>query len=287
MKEKAEVHVGRMSGSKVTGACVSAIVKLLQVVCRQREMIFAMALRDFQSRFAGTLGGILWTVAHPLAVIVIFYFVFAVGFRARGPEGTPFVLWFICGLVPWFFFNETLLAITDSVTRHAYLVKKTIFPSEILPLVHLTAGLLPHMIFMLIVVCLLSYFGVPFLSERFLVVYFLLCTCILLLGLGWMLCALQVFYRDISHALAIILNLLFWTTPIVWSPENIPLEYRGLLFYNPVYYIVEGYRGLLLFDTVAWPSLWHTTYFWAVAGLTFVTGAYVFGRLKPEFADVI
>ena len=282
-----EVGFAPMSDSKVSGTRVLAIVELFQVVLRHRPMILALALRDLQSRFAGTLGGVLWTFAHPLAVISIFYFVFAVGFRSQGPNGIPFILWFVCGLVPWFFFNETLLAITDSVTRHAYLVKKTIFPSEVLPFVHLTSGLFPHMIFMLIVVCLLSYLGVPFLVDRFLVLYFLLCTCVLLLGLGWMLSACQVFYRDISHALSIVLNLLFWTTPIVWSPENIPLEYRSLLFYNPVYYIVEGYRGLLIFDMVVWPSLWHTAYFWTVAGLTFITGAYVFSRLKPEFADVM
>jgi len=276
-----------MNGDKAMGIRVPAIVDLLQVVRRYRSMILSMALRDFQSRFAGTLGGVLWMFAQPLAIISIFYFVFAVGFRAQGPEGTSFILWFVCGLVPWLFFNETLLAITDSVTRHAYLVKKTIFPSEVLPFVHLMAGLIPHLIFMLIVVCLLGYLGVAFLVDRFLVVYFLLCTCMLLLGCGWMLSALQVFYRDISHALTIIMNLLFWSTPIVWPAENIPIAYRSLLFYNPVYYIVEGYRGLLLFDKVVWPSLWHTTYFWMVAGLLFVAGGYVFARLKPEFADVM
>ncbi len=277
----------QMNGSKVMRNPIFAIVEMLQIAFRHQSMILALAMRDFQSRFAGTLGGVLWTFAHPLAIIAIFYFVFAVGFRAQGPQGTPFILWFVCGIVPWFFFNETLLAITDSVTRHAYLVKKTIFPSEVLPWVHLTSGIIPHMIFMLIVGCLMSYLAVPFLIDRLLFVYFFLCTCTLLLGLGWMLAALRVFYHDISHALSIVLNLLFWTTPIVWPVETIPVEYREFLLLNPVFYIVEGYRGLLVFDTVAWPNLWHTTYFWTVAGFTFVTGAYVFNRLKPEFADVM
>ncbi len=271
----------------MSGAGVPVAIKPFQALVHHWQMIGAMALRDFQSRFAGTLGGVLWTFAHPLAIIAIFYFVFAVGFRAQGPNGTPFILWFVCGIVPWFFFNETLMAMTDSVTRHAYLVKKTIFPSEVLPWVHLTSGMLPHLIFMFIVFCLMAYLGVPYVIDRFLFVYFLFCACILLLGLGWMLSALQVFYRDISHALSITLNLLFWTTPIVWPSETISLEYRDLLLFNPMYYIIEGYRGLLVFDTVTWPSLWHTTYFWTVATFTFVIGAYVFGRLKPEFADVM
>jgi ABC-type polysaccharide/polyol phosphate export permease len=250
-------------------------------------MIFALASRDLQSRYVGTLGGILWTFAHPLAVITIFYFVFAIGFRSQGPNGTPFLLWFVCGLVPWFFFNETLLAATDSITRHAHLIKKTVFPSEVLPMVNVIAGLVPHAVFMLIVMGLLAWFNVPFSAERLLVVYFLLCMCLLLVGLSWLLSAIQVFYRDVSHALAIVLNLCFWSTPIVWSSDMIPAEYRGLLFFNPINYIIEGYRGLLVFNEAVWPSAGHTAYFWCVVTVAFLVGAYVFGRLKPEFADVM
>lgn len=263
------------------------LIQLFRNILRHQAMIRAMALRDLQSRYAGTLGGTLWAFAHPLAIVVIFYFVFAFGFKAQGPSGIPFILWFVCGLVPWFFFNDTLLAITESITRNAHLVKRTVFPTEILPLVHLISGLFPHVIFMLIVVGMLAFFKVPFLADRFLVIYFLMCTCVLLIGLGWLLSALQVFYRDISHALTVILNLWFWVTPIVWPPDLIPTAYRGLLFYNPMYYVIEGYRGLLIFNSAVWPGAFETAYFWSVTVMAFFMGAYVFRRLKPEFADVI
>jgi len=250
-------------------------------------MIIPLALRDLQSRYVGTFGGMLWTLAHPIALVFIFYVVFAIGFNSQGPSHTPFILWFVSGYVPWLFINETLVAITDSITRNAHLIKKTVFPSEILPLVHLTSGLVPHMIFLLLVGGMLAYYKVLFLIDRFLVVYFLVCCCVLLLGLGWLLSSLQVFYRDISHALPIVLNLLFWASPIVWSPNNMPAKYRDLLSYNPFYYIIEGYRGMLISDTAIWPSAWFTAYFWVVATLTFIFGAYIFGRLKPEFADVM
>lgn len=256
-------------------------------IARYRAMIFALALRDIQSRYAGTLGGTLWVFLHPLAVVVVFYFVFAIGFRSQAPGSTPFILWFVSGLVPWLYFNETLQAITDSVRRNAHLVKKTVFPTEILPFVHLISGLLPHVIFLFIVVGMLAFFKVPFLVERLLVVYFLICSCTLLIGIGWMLSALQVFSRDISQGLTIILNLWFWITPIVWSADIMPAEYRGLMFYNPVYYIIEGYRGLLIYNSVVWPSARATVYFWGVTTLAFFVGNYVFRRLKPEFADVL
>jgi ABC-type polysaccharide/polyol phosphate export permease len=266
---------------------MTSIVQLLRNIVSHRAMIWALALRDLESRYAGTLGGVLWAFAHPVAVVVIFYFVFAVGFRAQGPVNTPFILWFVCGLVPWFFFNETLLAITNSITSNAHLVKKTVFPTETLPFVHLVSGLFPHAIFLLILAGLLVFYGIPFRAERFAVIYFLACSCVLLLGLGWLLAALQVFYRDIGQGLAIILNLWFWVTPIVWSPDIMPSEYRSLLIYNPVYYLVEGFRGVLIFGTIVWPSVAATAYFWSVTTLCFLAGSYTFRRLKPEFPDVM
>jgi len=260
---------------------------LFRNVVSHRSMIWALALRDLESRYAGTLGGILWSFAHPLAIVVIFYFVFAVGFRAQGPSDTPFILWFVCGLVPWFFFGETLTAITSSITRNAHLVKKTIFPVETLPFVNLVSGLFPHAVFLLILTGMLVYFGIPLRAERFVVVYFFVCGCMLLLGLGWLLAALQVFYRDIAQGMTIILNMWFWITPIVWSPDIMPPEYRSLLFYNPLYYIVEGYRGVLIFETIAWPGAAATAYFWSVTTLCFLAGSYTFRRLKPEFPDVM
>jgi lipopolysaccharide transport system permease protein/teichoic acid transport system permease protein len=263
------------------------ICQLFRVLYRHQAMILAMVARDLQSRYVGTLGGILWTFAHPLAVIVIFYFVFTVGFRSQGPDRTPFLLWFVCGMIPWFFFNESLMAAATSITSHAHLIKKTIFPSEILPVVSVTAGLVLHSVFLFILAGMLVAFDVQFAAGRLLIVYFLFCTCVLSLGLGWLLSAVQVFYRDVSHVLSIVLNLWFWVTPIVWPSEKIPSEYRGWLFCNPMYYIIEGYRGLLIFNKTIWPSAEHTAYFWGVVLAVFWAGAYVFGRLKPEFVEDI
>jgi len=99
-------------------------------LARSRQMIWVMAVRDMQARYVGSVGGFLWVVAQPLAMVAVYYFVFAVGFRAQGPTGTSYVVWFVGGLVPWMFFAETLGPITNSVVGNAHLVKKTLFPSE-------------------------------------------------------------------------------------------------------------------------------------------------------------
>ncbi|NWB87270.1 ABC transporter permease [Pseudomonas gingeri] len=261
--------------------------QLLRNVFRHRALILALAMRDLQSRYVGTLGGMLWAFAHPLAVVAVFYFVFAVGFRSQGPVNTSFILWFVCGLVPWFFFSDALQAITHSVTRNSHLVKKTVFPTEVLPLVHLLAGLIPHGVFLLVLAGLMLFYNVPLLPERLLFVYFLFCTGVLLLGLGWLLAALQVFYRDIGQALTILLNLWFWSTPIVWSSDIMPPVIAKWMVYNPMYYIVQGYREALIFQRVSLPALDQTLVFWGGSLFLLFLGSFIFRRLKPEFADVL
>jgi lipopolysaccharide transport system permease protein/teichoic acid transport system permease protein len=249
----------------------------LRNVLKYREMILAMAARDLQSRYAGTFGGIIWAFVHPIATVCIFYCVFALGFRAHGPGNIPFVLWFVCGLTPWFYFNETLQAITSSIMSNTYLVSKTVFPTELLPLVSIVSGLFAHLVFM----------HLPFLPARLLFVYYLFCAMVLLQGLGWLFAALQVFYRDLAQGLTISLNMWFWLTPIVWPQTLIPPAYHRLLEINPVYYIVQGYRGVLIYPAPIWPSLHQTLAFWLIALAVLLAGATVFRQLKPEFADVV
>ena len=264
-----------------------APVQFLREAYRHRAMIRALAIRDIQARYIGTFGGLLWAFAHPIALVGIYYFVFVIGFRAQGPEGVHFILWFVAGLVPWLFFSDTLTAITGAITANPHLVKKTVFPTETLPLVHIGSGLIPHAIFLLILVAAIPFFQVPYMPSRLLVLYYLLCAMALLIGLGWLLAALQVFYRDIAHAIGIVLNLWFWITPIVWPRHMIPDHLHWVFTYNPMYYVVEGYRGALIFESMHWPGVAESLYFWAFTGIMMAFGAYVFHRLKPEFADVI
>ena len=92
-----------------------APVQFLREAYRYRAMIGALAVHDVQARYIGTFGSLLWAFVRPVTLVAIYYFVFVIGFRAQGPEGVNFILWFVAGLVPWFFFNDALIAITNSV----------------------------------------------------------------------------------------------------------------------------------------------------------------------------
>jgi ABC-type polysaccharide/polyol phosphate export permease len=251
-----------------------------------RNMIWAMAKRDVASRYVGTIGGVFWAVLHPALTVVIYWFVFAVGFKAQGPAGMPFILYFVSGLVPWLFFSEVLVSSMNAVTANSSLIKRTVFPSEILPLVHLVSCSFTHVV-LLVILCILTWFygyG-PRLTVIQVIYYYGALGCFLL-GLSWLVSSLQVFHRDLGQAISAVLNLWFWLTPVVWSAERIPSQFKIFLELNPIYYVVEGYRSMIT-GVPLWLNWREALCFWLVSGPILVLGAYVFRRLKPEFAEML
>jgi lipopolysaccharide transport system permease protein/teichoic acid transport system permease protein len=246
-----------------------------------------MAVRDLSARYVGTLGGVLWAVFHPLVTVVIYWFVFSIGFKAQGRAGMPFVLYFVGGLVPWLFFSEVLSSSINAVTTNAHLLKRTVFPAEILPVVHLVSASFVHAMMFAVVYILAWYYGYgPSLGVIQVIYYYGALSCFVL-GLSWFFGSLQVFHRDVGQGIAVSLGLWFWLTPIVWSAEMVPPRFIGVLEYNPIYYVVEGYRAALITGQPVSMDWGRGLRFWLITGPVFFVGAYVFRRLKPDFADVL
>ena len=106
--------------------------------------------------------------------------------------------------------------------------------------------------------------------------------------MAWMMASANVFMKDISQVVGIVIQFGFWMTPIVWPASIVPEKYHVYLKINPVYYLVEGYRQSFLFKIPFWEvSLWQTIYFWGLSFLFLFFGIFIFRRLRPHFADVL
>lgn len=114
-----------------------------------------MAVQEIRNRYAGTLAGSVWSIINPLMIIFIYWFVFSVGFKVRLAGTAPFIVVFLCGLIPWMMFNETLTTSANIVAGNAHLIKKTVFPAEILPVISLVASSISHGIMLIILMVLL------------------------------------------------------------------------------------------------------------------------------------
>jgi teichoic acid transport system permease protein len=253
-----------------------------------RTIVWELARSDFHARFAGSYFGILWAFAQPIATILLFWFVFQVGFRAQPTqEGVPYVLWLAAGLAPWFFFAEAWLAATSSLSEYAYLVKKVVFRVELLPVIKTLSSLFFHLAFILVLLVLGLLMGHPPSWHLLQLPYYTACLLALALALGFTTAAILPFFRDLNQLLAIVLQFGMWLTPILWAVTMIPDRFRWLFKLNPVGYIVEGYRDALVGHVWVWQHGPTTLGFWGLTAGLGVVAFFTFRRLKPHFADVL
>ncbi len=263
------------------------MLRFLNHINSYRPLIWTMALQELQSRYAGTLLGSFWAVINPILTVVVFWLVFSVGLKVQPVGEMPFILYFGLGLLPWMTFSETLMSSAGAVTGNAHLVKKMVFPTEILPFVQLTANIIVHFVMMLAMLLLLYIYGFSVTIYSIQFFYYLIGLCVFCSGLSWLCSAVNVFHKDIGVVLGVLLNIWFWLTPIAYGIELLPERYAIFLRLNPIFYIVEGYRASFLYQKPFWFNYTEGILFWLLCGFVFLFGAFIFRSLKPEFAEIL
>lgn len=261
--------------------------RFLRDIYSSRRLLIDLAKNDFKSRYMGNYLGILWAFVQPTAMILIFWFVFQVGFKSMPVDNFPFILWLMAGMVPWFFFSESLQSATQSILSNSFLVKKVVFRVSLLPIIQIISALAIHMFFILFLFGMFLYYGYTPTLYWLQIPYYLLCTILLVLGISWITSSVVVFFRDLGQIVGMIVQFGFWLTPIFWSIKILPEKYHSLIQYNPAYYLIEGYRDALINNVWFWDKPVLSIQFWCVTAVFFFAGAVVFRKLRPHFADVI
>jgi len=264
-----------------------SIYNLVAGLYSDRKLIFSLAKNDFKTKYAGSYFGVVWAFVQPLTTILVFWFVFEVGFRAAPIKDVPFVLWLMAGLIPWFFFADAWSSATGCFTEYSYLVKKVSFKISILPVIKLMSSLFVHFIFIMLMITIFSLFGVYPGVKIFQLAYFTFCIFVLVTSLSFVTASVVVFFKDLSQILGIVLQFGMWLTPIMWSIEMLPERFVWFFKLNPMYYVVMGYRESMLNGSWFFFNIKQTFYFWALCGTLFLIGSLVFRRLKSHFADVL
>ncbi|MCT7551341.1 ABC transporter permease [Aliarcobacter butzleri] len=262
------------------------IFTILSDLWHSKRLLLDLAKNDFKMRYLGNTLGILWAFLQPTAMILLFWFVFSVGFKSQPMEGVPFILWLLAGLVPWFFFSESLQSATTSILDNSFLVKKVVFRVALLPIVKLMSALAIHIFFILFTLGIFIYYGYYPSIYWLQIGYYLFATVVLVLGLSWITSSVVIFFRDLGQIVTMILQFGFWITPVIWSISIMPKEYIELIQFNPAYYLVQGYRESLIEQRWFWENDL-TLYFWIVTLFILSIGAFIFKKLRPHFADVL
>ncbi len=264
------------------------LYSFLRTLYEKRFMILQLARREIKSTYTGSFLGPVWIVVEPLSFILILWLVFGLGLRGgRHTPGAPFIVYLVTGLVSWLFFSQTLQTSTGLIKKYAFLVTKVDFKLGILPVVNILSSLVSHVILIAVIMVIAACNKVYPSLYCIQLLYYLAAACILLLGLGWMTSAINVFVKDTEKVIGIIIRFGFFLTPIFWSIDVFPSQYQYVLKLNPMYYIVMGYRNSIIYKTPFWDDPYLTICFWTISlGIT-LAGAIIFKRLRPHFAHVV
>lgn len=264
-----------------------------------RELLFNLTLRELRGKFKRSALGWLWSVINPMANIAVYSVVFGVFFAVDTPVGNPsglevYALFLMAGLLPWTFLSNGLSAAAGSVVANESLVKKVYFPRSVLPAAAVAAWFASYGIELLVFGAILLAVGNMVIPWVPLVLVLMVFQAAFVLGVGMVLAAINVYFRDVQHFLAIFLNIWFYATPVLYPPDLPPDRYqalgvdipvRAILQLNPMAMFVGAYRDLLYHlrfpDLGAWAALG----FGSMA--TLALGILVFSRFEPRLAEVI
>ncbi len=256
-------------------------------IIQNRAIFKSLVINDFRQRYLGSYLGILWAFIQPTITVLIFWFVFQVGFKVQPINNVPFLLWLIAGMFPWFFFSDSVASATNAVLENAYLVKKVVFKVVFLPLIKILSALIVHLFFIVFMFVLFILYGYGFELYWLQTFYYLGAMMVLILGITYVTSSVVIFFRDIGQLVMMLLQFAFWMTPIFWSIDTIPQKYHFWLKLNPLVYIIEGYRDSMINHVWFWEKPTLTLYYWGITLIILALGLSTFKRLRPHFADVL
>lgn len=265
-----------------------SVLMLAEELNNNRVLIWNLSKNDFKTKYAGSYLGIIWAFIQPIVTILLYWFVFEFGLKAGSPiKDVPFILWFMAGLVPWFFFQESLLNATNCMLEYSYLVKKVVFKISILPIIKIISALFIHLVFIGFLFIVGAIYGFYPSQYTIQLIYYSFCTFFMALAISYGTCAIVIFFKDLGQIINIFLQIGMWMTPIMWSYTIVPNRFQWILKLNPMYYIVEGYRDTIINHVWFFQRYFQTVYFWSISLGLFALGAMLFKKLKPHFADVL
>ncbi len=257
---------------------------MLQLFHKYHFMIIELTIREIKARYKQSVLGYFWIILNPFFQIMIMSFVFL--YILKSPAiGVPFPIFLYTGLLPWTLFVSSINSAQSSLVDGASLIKKIYFPREILVISSLLAKLFDFCLSLIAFFALLIWFQVPLSQYSLLVIPILLIQTLFTFGLSLILSVCNLFYRDVQYFFALVLTLWFYLTPVMYTVEMFPEQYRFAFRLNPMAVFINAYRQVLF--TGGWPN-WASLAIGAVMAIAMVVGGlWFFRKAEGTFADVL
>ena len=262
----------------------------LRQLYRFRGLIQILVARELKARYRGSVLGFFWSFINPLLLLLVYSFVFTVIIprgELMGDDLDPYAVFLFCGLLPWTWFSSSLAEGANALIVGGNLIKKVMFPAEILPVVAVVSNMIHFLFGLPILFGFLWFYAIPLrLTELVWFPVVMAVQFILTLGLVMVLAALTVHFRDIKDLLANLLTLWFFATPIIYPMSALSGRLRFMMDFNPFAHVAISYQEILFYDGPFGHWKWLLALAVGGTGL-FVLGYWLFDRLRDSFADEV
>ncbi|MCK9244269.1 MAG: ABC transporter permease [Candidatus Marinimicrobia bacterium] len=255
----------------------------IREIFHYRELGFFLVWRDLKLRYRQTVLGVSWAILQPFLQMVVLAIFF--GRLIKVPsDGVPYPVFVYAGLLPWTFFANAVNACNYAVINNAGLIRKIYFPRLLIPLSAVGTGLVDFLLAFLMLIVIMLFYHMPVTLGMLWLIPLTILLSLTGLGIGALLSALAVAYRDVRHIVPFLVQLWFFVTPVIYPATIISDRFKPLLNLNPMAGIVSGFRAVVLNQTIDFAGLYQA----GAMGLLFcLAGVLYFSRKARDFADVV
>ncbi len=251
-------------------------------IFKYSEFLKSNVKKEIRGKYKGSFLGVLWSFINPLLSVVVYAIVFHYIMRFNIEH---YLIYLIAGIIPWTFFTTSINSGMNSILFNANIIKKVYFPREILPISSVTSGLVNFIISCIIILIFAIFSGVGIGFSLLFLPIVVIIQYIFTLGIVFVLSAIEIYVKDIEHIVNFIISMLFYVTPILYTPEYVPERMRFILQLNPMAYIIEAYHDIFYYKQI--PNMYNLGIIFIISMLIFVLGHKVFRRLQKGFAEEV
>jgi ABC-type polysaccharide/polyol phosphate export permease len=257
--------------------------QVIIITTKRWPLVVELVRRELKLRYRDTWLGFFWTLLNPLIMTLVYTLVFSYFLRIGIPKFPAFLL---CGLLPWMmWFTEGVTMGTNCLVDHAAFLKNAIFPSQILPIVAVSTGMMNYVFSLPVLIVLLLAFGIPLGITMLALPVIMAVQFLFTLGIVYFTATYNVFFRDLRYIVQHILTALFFLAPIMYDFSIIPPKFHVFLKLNPLTHIIDAYRNVFFYKI--WPAWDNLGYVLALSVLLVFLGAQAFERHREVFAEYL
>ena len=260
----------------------------IKSLIKNRKLVWGLGKSDFKNRFASTSLGSIWGFLQPFVFMATYVIVFQYILKTGSSGNHPYIVWFLPGMAMWMWINDSIMSASNSIRTYSYLVKKVVFPVEVIPVISIVASSFVSLFLVLVATVACIIYG--YLPNLLMLLYIIFATYCFIIAFTRFTSTITTVVPDFSNLLGILMQLFMWFTPIVWSLDmlsNNPLILK-LVQCTPFTYLVTGLRQVFIEgNIIIADNGLYTIVFWVITAIMYLWGNFVFKRNRKDFADVL